>query len=1686
MAEDVLDLFGSPSPAPLPGAVAPDLNKAPDILDMFGDAAKPDPSLSIRSAVDTTPDEAAKVNELSTATGMPPEAVAVDPAAVEKEVKARAITDTVANSPVTASFFTDPDNAKVAQDSAKELTDIERYAASVGPTLEQQNSLSWAQAGENLASQGRGLMKGVEALGAGVLDFVRGQINQTRAQDDLTGTIGDAVRDVVPGGIPGLVLSEAAREKQRVAYESSNTALEATANELFNKGTEDFSEGGLAALSGIRSMGSTAPGVVLSLLTGNVGPGLATAYSTTAGLSYAQAREQGLSPVEAQLYSMAQGGIEVGGELLPLTDLINKTKIGTPFFDLLKSQFVTENVTEQLTTVFQDAVEDLTLHPDKTLGDYLAERPDAALQTFLATSAATITQTAIVRAATLPFQRDTAAAAVALDNRTALDGMRQSVLASPLTERDRPRAADHVAQALKAGSVDRVYISSQGLAALAAASPDPQAVYAQLGVEDKIQEALLLGGDVQMSAEQFANKVMTTPAYEALADHIRLGADQMTTAEAVAFNQTGLQDEIQRLGLEANLAGVDTGAAAVPADPLTQAADLATTLGENELGLQGLFRSAADAGMTPKQYESYLVAVAQAADVGRKRQEAKLVKQQLREADTTWKTEREKVREQVREQVENTPVYSAANAIGRERIDRAALLSLMPDRMVYDQATGANTIETSEQQLKAMGLPKIDGREIYTPKGQGGVHPDILAQQHGFNDGLEMLLSIMDAPAKDVTIERVTDDVMNKQFGDLRNTREGLNEALESLHNDTQAEVLAFELNQLRQARKEGRLSAKQVREVARERLLNYDIKDITVEKFIAAERREARLAAKLLRQGDRTGATQAKFRQLLNFQMAQETYKVKAEIKKEGRYLQKWARTNKKHPSIAGKFVDAIQQILVDYKVGPKISDAKRLDMEKWMYALGVEAGADVPIHPRLLEEDARKNYQDLTLREWNDLVQGIHTLESYGRAVKKYVVNGKTREIEEVKAEALAESAALPEMKHIQKERERQNASAFQKVGRFVRGLSAAFTKVEFALQQLDNGKLGGVWHKMIFQKAVDMQSAKYDMLKKYSEPLVKDLSELSGFLNNRFSKTVSLGNRVGTRADLLALALNVGNQSNLDTVIEGSAQDNGAQPQTEESIRTALEQLTAAERAWVQKVWDRFEELRPMVEEVYQNEHGIKPSRILPKEYKFADGTTLRGGYYPLMYDPTRRKTKSAEVEDLIHGRESKATVYTGMTKERTPYVAPVLFDVGALPKAMEKTIHYITHFEGVKDLRRMLNDKEISTEINNKLGEAQYAEMQNWLEGLAAPAGKRADGVLQLNAVANWMRGNVVSAVLGGSLTTLASQTLGWASSIDVLGRKEGGSFSALRGQRWLASGLYASLDSRTVASAFEKSKELRTRAASVDRDIDGLNRKLQGKTSTWADIKHHGLSAIGYFQLYTVDISTWLGGYNQAIAGGKTEAEAVNYADAVIRTSQGSGHMKDRSQVQRSTNGFAQMFTMFSTYTMVAYNLERQTLQDINPRYGKVRAIKNLPGAVSRLAMLIVVPALADALLRGNGPDDEDEDGGASWAGLTILKYAGGSLPMIGGLVKSAAEGFDPAKSLTPVSSLISGVDAGAKAGWKAFMSDEEVDSDDVRNMLRALGLLAGAPGTTQIDRILRAMDEEDATIRDYVAGPKRD
>ena len=188
-----------------------------------------------------------------------------------------------------------------------------------------------------------------------------------------------------------------------------------------------------------------------------------------------------------------------------------------------------------------------------------------------------------------------------------------------------------------------------------------------------------------------------------------------------------------------------------------------------------------------------------------------------------------------------------------------------------------------------------------------------------------------------------------------------------------------------------------------------------------------------------------------------------------------------------------------------------------------------------------------------------------------------------------------------------------------------------------------------------------------------------------------------------------------------------------------------------------------------------------------------------------------------------------------------------------------------------------------------------------------------------------------------------------------------------GTEWVGKGVghYIENPIQATQDAQEKSEWLRNRTRTRFRELNELRNQVQGQTAAKELMGRYGYWLMMRSQLM-VDIPTWWGGYEKAVAEGHDEETAIALADQGVKDSQGGGEEVDQSGIERGP-ALVKLFTVF-------YGFMSTTL---NTAYGSTITETNKAKIAVNLLLTLTAAPVLGALLRSaltpGGGDDDDED-----------------------------------------------------------------------------------------------------------------
>ncbi len=1014
--------------------------------------------------------------------------------------------------------------------------------------------------------------------------------------------------------------------------------------------------------------------------------------------------------------------------------------------------------------------------------------------------------------------------------------------------------------------------------------------------------------------------------------------------------------------------------------------EIAVARAEQSVGL--LFEDAKAAGMTEAEYAAYRSLADEARTEARDALLFRVMAAVRARRTKEYREQRATVRTDVAAGVDARPEFRALALVrGEMRLDRQSILDTF----------GADALD-----LLPRSVPPVFRDR--------GASPDMVAELAGFRSGDEMIRALMGVEARrkalrdandkrsvrDSVIDEETDAIMTDRYGDPLADGSIEREARELVLGDRQGEVIAAELRALARQRRrasdpvQSPTPYQAARRWAERKVAEGEVREYSSRGAIARYQRSAGKAAReaeaAILAGDVDAAFRAKQVQMLNTALASEATKAADAVDAAVARMSKIAK-RRTMKSVDQDYLEQAQALLeaVELRARSQVSIDRQGAFEVWARAREAE-GHDVIVPASFEASLGTTNYTRLTVERLLGLDAAVGQIIHLGRLKQTLIDAKEEREFEAVVGEAVAAAGGLQQ----RPPSDLMEPSWGDRFKSRVASVDAALLKMETVFDWLDGGNSEGVFNRIAFRPIADAEARQTEMLRRVRAELTGHLEALPQETIKRWADKVTMpellnretGNPfVLARQDLIAMALNMGNQGNIQRLTDGYGW-------SEAGVRDVLNrELTADEWRYVQAVWDTLETLWPDIAAMERRVNGVEPEKVEATAVETPHGT-FRGGYYPAIYDPNRSVEAEANAArdsaGLFENIYTRATTRASSTKDRAAKVSrPIHLSLGVMQQHVAEVVHDITHREAIIQADRFLHDRRVMKAIDASLGPEIRKQFRPWLQHIANEFASERSGAAGIERFLKQMRTNATIVGMGFRVSTILMQVAGYSNSFERVGA------------RWVAEAMARTIANPIETGRFvlERSSEVRERLGNLDRDIADTIRLAQGSKNPLTEAKRFAFVGIGYMDRAVV-IPTWLGAYNKAVAAGMEEDAAIFAADKAVRQSQGAGAAKDLAAVQRGTGRFGElskMLTMFYSYMSAAYQRMRTLGRDVRGAV-RERAADRFPELLARAWWLLIVPPILSELLAGRGPE-EDEDWGL-WAMQKIILQMVGPIPLL--------------------------------------------------------------------------------------------
>ncbi|WP_336038263.1 GNAT family N-acetyltransferase [Acinetobacter pittii] len=896
---------------------------------------------------------------------------------------------------------------------------------------------------------------------------------------------------------------------------------------------------------------------------------------------------------------------------------------------------------------------------------------------------------------------------------------------------------------------------------------------------------------------------------------------------------------------------------------------------------------------------------------------------------------------------------------------------------------------------------------------RGGENPDVVAEMFGYESGDALIRDLLNSPSPKQKIDELTDARMAVQYSEFFD-QQSIIEAVEAaLHNDVRARMLSAEMAALNGLL--GRKSAlnEAAKTVAQDIVQRQKIKDIRPHVRAQDDARLGRMANEAFRRGETVEAARHKRNQLVQFYATKYSYDAKDQIQKHLDLVKKVFGNNEKLSKNRDfDFVTAARGILGKYDLGRESTNYEhQLELirkyDPTTYAEIQNIGA--------LPEN--QNYRELTLEQFNAVMAAVETLWHRSKENKIWHTTNDAFEREQVREELIQQTGGKKSVEKIQQTLLGRDKTAELKT-KFME-LGASAKRVDQVVTWLDGGASGKFRTYLInpMQDAL----AKYRIEKAKMLKDVVDIFEGFGKLDNSKIAAPELNNFtfVGKQS-LLHAILHTGNMSNKERLVLGYGW--GARLEDGSVDFSAWDQffnrmitenvITKKDMDNIQKLWNLFDKYKEQAQITHKKING-RYFDELPRTPISTPFGEYEGGYVPAAYDRIRSNEQDRIQDKNLAENNLQAldiaTTGANFTKSRADrYHDQLELDMSRLPSHLDKELRYI-HLElQIRQIGRLLLNKDFRNEIERVLPFGVKQVFNPWLKAIANQTVDESSGVSLLDNIFRTLRRNTGIAIMAGNLKNAVEQFTGFTQVAVAVPPKQ-----LLKAQAHY----FASVATREdmANNIMEMSDFMKTR---FDRAADEYRYAVdeivfqKGAIQTVKDFTMKHAYVLQTTIQRPMEMISWQAAFNHYTEQGMTQYEAVHAADAVIRQYMTDMSPEGISNLERGTPA-KRMFLMFYNWFNMVWNTSmseaKLALEASNGSW-----VQASPRLAYVALMMISIPSMLSELLGvifAGGLKDEDDDDNkwddlSAKLALSQLKMLAAFVPYAGNVVNAAISNTD--------------------------------------------------------------------------------
>ncbi|WP_337374811.1 hypothetical protein [Mitsuokella jalaludinii] len=549
---------------------------------------------------------------------------------------------------------------------------------------------------------------------------------------------------------------------------------------------------------------------------------------------------------------------------------------------------------------------------------------------------------------------------------------------------------------------------------------------------------------------------------------------------------------------------------------------------------------------------------------------------------------------------------------------------------------------------------------------------------------------------------------------------------------------------------------------------------------------------------------------------------------------------------------------------------------------------------------EDFR-GYKDLNADQFEECVEAMTILYTTGRdKFKMKTIGGRT--IDEIVQEIISDNEADARRIGVNRHRVQEDTGgmgwndALAKIPFVGEGLArygqeglAAIIKPEEILNAL--GKKAHRYIYGIYERAAEKESR---MVKQELTDLQTILSgyshsERRHWKDMKYTLRTADGKELMSKENVLCMALNLGNETNRQRLIGGLGISEV------DAMQFVEEHMTAKDWQLVQDIWDHINVYWDDTVKVEENLNGVRLEKVEAKPFDVTvtengKKTTLKmkGGYYPLSYNP-KKSSRAADqnANEIAKQGMSGAMVLgtgRGFTKARSEYdiSRPLLLEFRVIPEHVQSVIHNIAFRLAARDVFRLVNHPDFEAHVANTLGREYHTILKQWTTDVwqvVKDNNNQAANMLERGL--NWLRSNSVMAIMGYRIWPVVENVSNIAPVMEKLG--------SLHAMKAIMS-FYANPKEST--ELLKRSAFMQNRINSLDRDIRSQPGLFDADYRAFELIRNHAYDLMLYSDL-ALSAPLWVQSYRDVYSGNlaAVRKENARHQQSVLEAQQNVEKLK---------------------------------------------------------------------------------------------------------------------------------------------------------------------------------------------------